>query len=481
MNSNQALNSWYVVGEYTFFIVYITVLIFVSAIYGFAYKFLNSRFYIPLALGWLASAIYLVVETFLLTNSSDKGNDLGMEFVSAALGFTSTILFNLATLVDSDSIRARRKSISISFVPIIFCLLGAIIGNNSSIYQRGLLFMLLVFPAAGYSSWVILKVSQQFYRIFPEQDYGLNSRFLFGSWGLYAIIQFFYPFKLFGEIQILLFSLFVIAFLVKLVSSIALLNILRESFTAASEELRESSVLADIGNLAAGLHHDIATPLGTIDSELSFLAEARQADEVVLQAIKKIRKPVRLIDSAIKFVDFVRQDPEAIAKGFRKISTRDPIEFSVGLFKKRYPKSSLRIIQPPKNSPIYYIRANKDLLAEAFLNIINNALEASAHVVRIYVRRIRSDDPKVEFSFINDGKLLSKEELRYCFNPGWSSKEKGDNKANIGMGLYMCSRIVKMHRGIVEIMNNENGNEVIVQITLPAARHIADKLSKLEE
>src|SRR6185436_12430295 len=122
-----------------------------------------------------------------------------------------------------------------------------------------------------------------------------------------------------------LLLLFLSAFLMKVLSSIALLNVLRESYLAAQAEVREASVLADIGNVAAGLHHDISNPLTWIDNELSILAQKRQADDIVMASINKIRKPIQLIDSAIQFVSFIRIDPEAIARNFRRVPAREPL------------------------------------------------------------------------------------------------------------------------------------------------------------
>lgn len=470
---------------YTFFVINFTTLLFIVGMYGFAYKFLGDNFYIPLATGWLVNAIYIALETILMVTGVDESFTLGV--VTFVLGLLSMPFFHMAVRLSPLRREARgRVSLQLFAVGLgvaagcVVCLFGLrpLVGENVA-------FIIVSVPATLYTVWVLLAVAVLFFRLFPESDYGLNSRLLHGAWAGYAVIQFFYPLKyvyypanaLGQHIPIyerpLMVILFFTAFSVKVLGSWALLNLLRESYAAAQAEIRAASVLADIGDAAAGLHHDIANPLSWIGSELRLLGQQRGSDRIVAQFINNVRAPLGLIDTAIKFVEFIRGDTQAIAENFRRINAKEPISFSVGLFKKRFSSAVMRIVQPPKEAGDYFIRANRDLLAEAFANILNNAHEAGAKVVRIGVRRVFDDEPAVVFTFWNDGRPLTEEELQNCFQPGWSSKEKGANKANTGMGLYMCSKIISIHRGEVTIDNVENGVEV--KAVLPFAKMVPGK------
>lgn len=468
---------------FTAFVIHFITLVFIAGIYGFAFKFLDDRLYVALALGWLINAGYVALEAILLLLNIADQNPIKLAFVTASIGIWSMPFFHSSLKVN----RADPESVPHRFMPF---LIGAIL---SGLCQAGVLligsvglssnwmFAIITLPAALYSAWVLLMVAHRFYLRFPEEEYGQNSRFLYGSWAAYSVLQLFYPYKLFFIDQRALFIfLFIIAFFVKVIGSAALLLALRESYAAAQAETREASVLADIGNVAAGLHHDIANPLAWINSELSLLSQKRAADDIVMKSIEKIRRPVDLISSAIKFVSLIRADPEAIAHNFRRISVMEPISFAIGLFKKRNPNTSMRILRPESRPSLYYIRANNDLLAEAFQNIINNAFEASAQILKIQVRRISDPEPKIEFNFINNGKILSEEERNNCLKPGWSSKDKTINKSNIGMGLYMASKIISIHRGSIHIDNNKEMSGVDVSVILPAARQ-SSKEDNLKE
>ena len=462
---------------FVLFIVHCTTVFFIAGVYAFAYRFLANRFYIPLALGWLANAFYIGVETiFFVERIGDDHNRLSLNLLTAGLGIVSMPFFHFAIA------KRSHKAKSLGYTPYLIAPLlmsicfgsAAWFGTNTG-SSANWIFAASTFPAALYSALVLFSVSHRFFLSFPESDYGLSSKVLYSSWAGYGIIQFFYPFKMFLFAQPLLFViLFLFSFCIKVLSSVALLNVLRESYLVAQAEVREASVLADIGNVAAGLHHDIANPLTWIDNELAILAQKRAEDNIVMASIKKIRKPVKLIDSAIQFVSFIRVDPSAIARNFRRVNAKEPVELAISLYKKKHPNAAMRVLLP-RDTPTYFVRANPNLLAEAFLNVINNALEASAHRTRVRIRRIFNPEPLVEFSFVNNGKLLSEEELNNCFKPGWSSKQRDGVNANTGLGLYMATKIISIHRGSIDIDNELSAGEVKVRICLPAAKHQGDK------
>jgi signal transduction histidine kinase len=116
----------------------------------------------------------------------------------------------------------------------------------------------------------------------------------------------------------------------------------------------------------------------------------------------------------------------------------------------------LNIKHDEKSVPSLHIRSNVDVLASAFFNIIKNAKEASSTNLEIQVKLSKRKPEHVEFLFFNNGNPITQEELDNCFNAGWSSEEKQLSRAdegNVGMGLYMTSKIVKLHLGKIEIFN----------------------------
>lgn len=459
---------------YTAFVIHITALFCIAAVYLYGYRFLEDRFYVPLAIGWLVNAIYLILETCLFMLRDGPKKTLSFSLFTAAAGLTSIPFFHRAVQVRSQSKgEPWYRPFVFGALPITICIAGGFwvnafpVGNAEYWY-----FALFTFPAAAYSAIVLLAVARSFFLIFPEDDYGKFASLLYGSWTLYAILQFFYPFKLFPQIDDFFLLLFFLAFTLKIGSSVALLSVLREYYLEAAAASHDSSVLADLGNLAAGLHHDLATPIGRIDSEIALLAQARNSDRVVMQHIEGIRKPLSLIHSAIRFVDLMRHNPEHAEESFRRINVKEPVEFAIGLFRKRFPQAGFRIVPLSARQKNYYIRANKEVLSEAFLNIYKNAWESSAKLLRISIRKSRVRENFIEIVFSNDGRLLTDQEKKLAFKAGWSTKHQGEGTANIGMGMYMCSRIVGMHGGNVTLSNDDIEGLVVVLVALPARKQM---------
>ena len=67
----------------------------------------------------------------------------------------------------------------------------------------------------------------------------------------------------------------------------------------------------------------------------------------------------------------------------------------------------------------------------------------------------------------NDGRILSDDELMHSLKAGWSTKSASGNHAKVGMGLYMCSKIIRLHRGSLRIGNLPDKSGVRVEVMLP--------------
>jgi signal transduction histidine kinase len=217
--------------------------------------------------------------------------------------------------------------------------------------------------------------------------------------------------------------------------------------------------------------------LSAIAVELRQLDQKRKTDTIVQQAIEKIKRPLRQIDSAIEFVNLARQHPDAVERTLRRTNSRNAVSLAIAGFRKAHPSSPLRVViddanvgKEGTNRPILYVRAQEDLLVQAFFNIIKNAQEAEAQVLRVRLRRSRLFDGNVDIVFTNDGHELTTEQQQNCFKPGWSTKEQSDWRSNTGMGLYMARKIVAMHRGTITLANLPEHSGVELLISLPAAR-----------
>src|SRR2546421_9514776 len=107
MDGSNQLNFSYQLFVYTIFIAHIVVVLFVAAVYLYAYKFFDNRFYIPIAIGWLVNACYLGTETASMLVNVIKWPDPIPDFLTAILGLASIPFFHYAIRKE----RAQKETI----------------------------------------------------------------------------------------------------------------------------------------------------------------------------------------------------------------------------------------------------------------------------------------------------------------------------------------------------------------------------------
>ncbi|MGZ5439719.1 MAG: sensor histidine kinase, partial [Candidatus Aminicenantales bacterium] len=112
-------------------------------------------------------------------------------------------------------------------------------------------------------------------------------------------------------------------------------------------------------------------------------------------------------------------------------------------------------------APGLRLTADRDLLTQAFLIVLKNAVEASADApVRAAGRR---SGPKVEVLISDEGPGFPADVADRVFEPFFSTKENG-----LGIGLYLARRIIEAHGGTIEVHSRE-GEGTEFRISLPGA------------
>ncbi len=479
------------IARYTFFVVNIACVIFVAAVYGFAFKFLDNKFYRTIAIGWVTNAIYLTLETYFFILNDTKNDTLS--YIILTISLLSTLIFHYAINRDEKFLQrvkfiARFKPLY-GLIPITLCVIGMIYASNAA-YDHKFWFSLFLMPTILYSFIILSLISYRFFISFPDDEFGLSSTILYGSWGIYGVIQFYYPLAIFNKeietVQTLSFSIFVLAFVLKILNIIGLLNVLQKEYSNLQGENLQYSVHQEVGELAAGLHHDIKLPSALIDGELTLLETDKPNDARIKAFIKPVRKANKMISETVKLVDMIQLDPKQISQRFKKLHVGTLISSARGFYNRAIKENSLKIVKSEQPIPTAYVFANEELLTQAFFNIMKNAKESLATLLEIQVQKSDTNPKNIEFLFFNNGEIISDDEMDNCFRAGWSSEKKRERRAdegNVGMGLYMCFRIIAFHRGKIEIFRFDEASKsnktfkkeefskykVGVRITLPIA------------
>lgn len=106
------------------------------------------------------------------------------------------------------------------------------------------------------------------------------------------------------------------------------------------------------------------------------------------------------------------------------------------------------------------IDADKKLIEKAVSNLINNAISYSPDGEKLIIH-LYSRDEKIQFSICNTGSHISEKALPYLFDAFYRADDSRSRQTGgSGLGLYLVSRILKLHNGTYQIRNTTSGVEV---------------------
>ncbi len=232
-------------------------------------------------------------------------------------------------------------------------------------------------------------------------------------------------------------------------------------FREFEREMTRRQRLTEMGNLAAGVAHEIRNPLNTISiaaQRLSSEFAPKENTEQYQEFTQKIRSETkRLNDIITRFLSLTREESKRHGRISLGTQVNDFIAF-VGTEAQRLP------LQIKADVPSdLAVLGDKDELQQVFLNLYNNSKEALAGksgVIRITARR---QEKKVRITFSDSGPGIPAEIGANIFTPYFTTKESGT-----GLGLSTVYRIIGDMGGDIRLVESELGGATF-EITLPAA------------
>ncbi len=218
------------------------------------------------------------------------------------------------------------------------------------------------------------------------------------------------------------------------------------------EQLNRAEKLSALGELIAGISHEIRNPLGIIISSAELL-QKKLPDNKIPSFI--VEESTRLNNILTEFLNFAKPlKPNLSSCSIHNILDKNITAISSETKEKKC------VIEKKfcKNMP--NITADADMLYQAFLNLFINATHAVSEQGKICVYTAFSKN-RINIFFEDDGPGITQELLNKIWEPFYTTKEKGT-----GLGLGIVKNIIESHNGFITI-ENKNIKGVKIAIELP--------------
>ena len=239
----------------------------------------------------------------------------------------------------------------------------------------------------------------------------------------------------------------------------------------AQERFAHAEKLAAIGQLAAGIMHEINNPLATIaacaeslslrlDDQRRAGADApRDADEFLKIIDNEVHRCKRIVDGLL---DFSR--PKPVTKATTSIN--DVIEHTLFLVKHHARFKKLRV-ETKLADRLVAVSANREQLVQVFMALLINAVDAMEEeqgTITIRTKRGRSVNEAVVAEVVDQGVGIARSDTSKIFEPFYTTKAPG---RGTGLGLSICYGIIADHNGRIEVDSTPGAGSTF-RILLPA-------------
>jgi len=213
-----------------------------------------------------------------------------------------------------------------------------------------------------------------------------------------------------------------------------------------TEKAQNSARLAAVGEMSAGITHEIFNPLSVISMLSDSVVKNLSKDESTqIQNIEKLNKIKSMVARIIKISDSVKRlSRDGGKEEFVVFKLTDLIEAikDLTLYKMRSNDVEFQIIQ---NNSSNFLYGQEIQLSQVIINLLNNAVDAISKNESKWIKlEILEKDDFLEFSITDSGKGIPKEIRDKMMSPFFTTKEKGKGT---GLGLSIAKEIIKEHGG----------------------------------
>ncbi len=240
-----------------------------------------------------------------------------------------------------------------------------------------------------------------------------------------------------------------------------LADMLKEIELKYQKELQHADRLSTLGELAAGIAHEIRNPLAAISGAIHVQAMEMSDDDPNKSVMEEIQEEIKRLDNSLKsFLAYSRPAKPQLTQ----VDLHELIEKAITLCARSGQISGIKL-KTEYHQEVPLLNLDPFLMQQVLVNIIINALQAMNHQGELHVktRLVRQSGVKTVRIIIKDnGPGISPEVLSKIFKPFFSTKSQGT-----GLGLAIAYRIVEQHGGKIHAESKVGvGTSFVIELPL---------------
>jgi len=226
------------------------------------------------------------------------------------------------------------------------------------------------------------------------------------------------------------------------------------------EQLAWNEKMAELGQLAVGMVHELNTPLSVIVSAIQLILREEELSSSVKEMVERIDSEVHRLSLFTRgLLSFARKDDGAIGETDLNQVLQEVMHF----LKYEAQKRSINVIEdldfraPP-------IVADTNKLKQIFINLVMNAFQAMEGGGSLLLRSYQPDERFVSVQIADTGSGIPKQNLNHIYEPFYTTKKSGKGT---GLGLFITKKLVESFSGKIGVESTEREGTCFT-ITFPA-------------
>lgn len=237
----------------------------------------------------------------------------------------------------------------------------------------------------------------------------------------------------------------------------------------ALEKLIVKGEFENLGYLASSIEHEIRNPLSSLKRVIEELKEKfRNENDELPDQFANLEKQSDRISTAADVINVLRKEKDEFSDELQPEKVIDRINTAIKHVKKEIPQiSDEMFIEVHERTKNLHILAYADYIEMAFINLLKNSFEASRRAkrqtIKVFIElSLDESSNRVKVEFRDTGPGFIPADLSKLTSAQYTKKEKSTTKANRGIGLFVCEKVVNLHDGEIEFSNHGESGAVVL-------------------